>query len=98
MPQPPAGPDQSHAFLTVCTHTHLFPGARCRVQGLPRPDAFAAAPRPIGLCLRFSDGVATDAELRTGAPTGPVLSVPAYTTGAGTRAGTEPVLAQQAAR
>ncbi|MGW7056951.1 hypothetical protein ACWGHM_00215 [Streptomyces sp. NPDC054904] len=34
--------------------------------------------------LRFSDDVVTEAELRTGDPAGPVLTVPAYTTGAGT--------------
>ncbi|MFJ7061470.1 hypothetical protein ACIQVA_27735 [Streptomyces microflavus] len=84
MPQPPTEPDNAPTFLALCSHTHLFPGARCRLQGLPEPTAFAAAPQPIDIYLRFSDGAATDAELRTDDPTGPALTVPAYTTGAGT--------------
>ncbi|MFF2225905.1 hypothetical protein ACFVV7_21610 [Streptomyces globisporus] len=72
------------AYLALCTHTHLFPGARCRIQGLPRPAAFAAAPEPIEVHLRFSDGTATAAELHTEPPTGPTLTVAAYTTTAGT--------------
>ncbi|MER5770995.1 hypothetical protein [Streptomyces sp. NPDC001985] len=74
-------------FPALCGHTHLFPGARCRVQGLPDPRAFAAEPWPIEVDLRFSDGVLTEAELRTGGPAGPVLAVPAHTTGAGTPIG-----------
>ncbi|WP_432009616.1 hypothetical protein [Streptomyces bacillaris] len=86
MPQPPTEPndDDASAFLAVCGHTHLFHGARCRVQGLPAPTAFAATPHPVDLYLRFSDGAATDAELHTEDPPGPLLTVPAYTTGAGT--------------
>ncbi|NEB39670.1 hypothetical protein [Streptomyces sp. SID14515] len=72
------------AHQALCTHTHLFPGARCRVQGLPHPEAFAAAPEPIDVYLRFADGTATAAELRTEPPTGPTLTVAAYTTAAGT--------------
>ncbi|MFD5199893.1 hypothetical protein ACFWM7_06955 [Streptomyces sp. NPDC058375] len=72
------------AYLALCTHTHLFPGARCRLQGLPHPAAFAAAPESIEVHLRFSDGTATAAELHTEPPTGPTLTVAAYTTAAGT--------------
>ncbi|MFI7328131.1 hypothetical protein ACIBQ3_26325 [Streptomyces rubiginosohelvolus] len=75
---------EPNAYLALCTHTHLFPGARCRLQGLPRPAAFAAAPEPIEVHLRFSDGAAAAAELRTASPTGPALAVAAYTTAAGT--------------
>ncbi|MGW6583675.1 hypothetical protein ACWF76_30560 [Streptomyces globisporus] len=74
----------AQAYPALCTHTHLFPGARCRLQGLPHPAAFAAAPEPIEAYLRFSDGAATAAELHTGSPTGPTLTVAAYTTAAGT--------------
>ncbi|RPK67478.1 hypothetical protein EES43_03050 [Streptomyces sp. ADI96-02] len=81
MPLPATGPTEPDAFLAVCGHTHLFPGARCRLQGLPDPEAFAARPRPGDVLLRFSDAVATDAEVRTD---GPALAVPAYTTAAGT--------------
>ncbi|MGW7314501.1 hypothetical protein [Streptomyces sp. NPDC054865] len=84
MPQSSTGPAEEAAFLAVCGHTHLFPGARCRIQGLVDPHAFAAGPWPIEVELRFSDDVVTEAELRTGDPAGPVLAVPAYTTGAGT--------------
>ncbi|ALC19020.1 hypothetical protein ACH46N_05215 [Streptomyces pristinaespiralis] len=84
MPQPSTGPSEADTFLAVCDHTHLFPGARCRLQRLPDPRAFAADPQPIDVDLRFSDGVIADAELRTGGPAGPVLTVPAYTTEAGT--------------
>ncbi|WP_097867424.1 hypothetical protein [Streptomyces sp. rh34] len=72
------------AYLALCTHTHLFPGARCRLQGLPDPAAFAANPAPTDVHLRFSDGTATAAELRTEPPTGPSLTVAPYTTAAGT--------------
>ncbi|NED76233.1 hypothetical protein G3I51_28765 [Streptomyces sp. SID9944] len=78
------GAGGTDTFPAVCGHTHLFPGARCRVQGLPDPAAFAAGPSPLDVDLRFSDGVLTAAELRTGTPAGPVLAVPAYTTAAGT--------------
>ncbi|MDQ0697755.1 hypothetical protein [Streptomyces sp. W4I9-2] len=74
------------AYLALCTHTHLFPGARCRLQGLPHPAAFAASPEPTDVHLRFSDGTATAAELHTEnteTPTGPSLTVAAYTTAAG---------------
>jgi len=84
MPQPPTDPDNATTFLALCSHTHLFPGAHCHLQGLPDPAAFAAAPQPIDIYLRFPDGAATDAELLTDDPAGPVLTVPAYTTGAGT--------------
>ncbi|MER6386923.1 hypothetical protein ACFXEL_02970 [Streptomyces sp. NPDC059382] len=84
MPQPSTGPIEADTFLAVCGHTHLFPGARCRVQGLPDPRGFAAKPWPIEVELRFSDDVVTEAALRTQDPTGPVLEVPAHTTGAGT--------------
>ncbi|MER7717596.1 hypothetical protein ABTX99_11700 [Streptomyces flaveolus] len=76
--------EEPGTFLAVCGHTHLFPGARCRIQGLPDPHAFAAAPSRTDLVLRFADDVATEAELRADDPAGPLLAVPAYTTGAGT--------------
>ncbi|WP_405775700.1 hypothetical protein [Streptomyces sp. NBC_00859] len=84
MPHPPTGPTGAETFLAVCGHTHLFPGARCRIQGLPGPGAFTEGPWPVELALRFSDDVETDAALRTVGPMGPVLTVPAYVTGAGT--------------
>ncbi|MEU8957234.1 hypothetical protein AB0C93_23360 [Streptomyces sp. NPDC048518] len=95
MPHPDApGPTEPSERETVpttvaatCGHTHLFPGARCRLQGLSDPQAFAAAPWPVGVDLRFSDGVIVDADLRAGGETDPVLAVPSYTTGAGTRIG-----------
>ncbi|MBB5940339.1 hypothetical protein [Streptomyces zagrosensis] len=85
MPQPATGSTEGETFPAVCGHTHLFPGARCRLQGLPDPRAFAADPWPIGVDLRFSDVVGAEAELRTDDLAGPVLAVPAYTTGAGTK-------------
>lgn len=78
--RPAEDPPASH--LALCSHTHLFPGARCRLQGLPRPKAFATAPEPLDLYLRFSDGTAAAAELRTGTAT--TLTVAAHTTAAGT--------------
>ncbi|MFJ5293927.1 hypothetical protein [Streptomyces sp. NPDC088348] len=84
MTQPSTGPTEADTFLAVCGHTHLFPGARCRIQGLSDPRAFAEDPWAVELELRLSDDVETDAELRTTDPMGPVLAVPAYTTGAGT--------------
>ncbi|MFI2617207.1 hypothetical protein [Streptomyces sp. NPDC018584] len=85
MPQPATGPTEANTFPALCAHTHLFPGARCRLKGLPDPHAFTAAPWSIGVDLRFSDDAAAAAELRTGGPDGPVLAVPPYATGAGTR-------------
>jgi hypothetical protein len=76
--------EEPGTFLALCGHTHLFPGARCRVQGLPDPRAFAAAPSRIDLFLRFADDVVTEAELRADDRAGPLLAVPAYTTRAGT--------------
>ncbi|MEU3460428.1 hypothetical protein ABZ721_10780 [Streptomyces sp. NPDC006733] len=87
MPPSPTGPSDADAFLAVCSHTHLFPGARCRIQALPDPPAFAANPLPVELLLRFCDDVVTAAELQTEGPTGPLLAVPAYTTAAGTPIG-----------
>jgi hypothetical protein len=84
MPPSSTGPAEADTYVAVCGHTHLFPGARCRVQGLPDPDAFAAAPTPIDVDVRFSDAVIAEARLSTADPAGPVLVVPAYTTGAGT--------------
>ncbi|WP_241968580.1 hypothetical protein [Streptomyces sp. ICBB 8177] len=84
MPEPSARSREADTRPAVCGHTHLFPGARCRVQGLSDPRAFAADPWPVELDLRFSDGVVADAVLRTGGPEGAVLVVPPYTTGAGT--------------
>ncbi|WP_121716185.1 hypothetical protein [Streptomyces sp. E5N91] len=87
MPHPSGGPSGTDTFPALCGHTHLFPGARCRVQGLPDPGAFAVKPRPLDVDLRFSDGVLVAARLLTepgeGSPL--VLAVPAHTTAAGTR-------------
>ncbi|MFE4857910.1 hypothetical protein [Streptomyces sp. NPDC056670] len=83
MTQPSTGPARADAYLAVCGHTHLFPGARLHVQGLSDPSDFAAHPRSVELELRLSDDVVTEADLRT-TEQSPVLSVPAYTTGAGT--------------
>ncbi|MEU3660307.1 hypothetical protein AB0E77_11150 [Streptomyces sp. NPDC032940] len=84
MTSSPKPGDEPDSFLALCGHTHVFPGARLRVRGLPDPLAFAAAPGPLDLLLRFSDDVVTEAELRADGPAGPVLTVPAHTTGAGT--------------
>ncbi|GAA3487303.1 hypothetical protein [Streptomyces cremeus] len=75
--------DAAETYPAVCGHTHLFPGVRCRLQGLPDAAAFVAAPRSLPVDLRFSDGTSADAELRAGAPGHPVLAVPAHTTAAG---------------
>ncbi|MEU6483996.1 hypothetical protein [Streptomyces sp. NPDC046887] len=84
-PPPADGPaDAADTYPAVCDHTHLFAGARLRVQALPDPAAFAARPRPIEVDLRFSDGVVADTELRIPESGGPQLAVPAYTTAAGT--------------
>ncbi|RAJ33267.1 hypothetical protein K353_05663 [Kitasatospora sp. SolWspMP-SS2h] len=87
----------SETFPALCAHTHLFPGARLRVQGLPDPAALAAAlgPPDADLDLRFADGSAAEGRLRAAGPdgaetaaTGPAvaeLAVAGYTTAAGTR-------------
>ncbi|MFD3972470.1 hypothetical protein [Streptomyces cyaneofuscatus] len=77
-------PKDATSIPATCSHTHLFPGARCHLEGLPAPTAFATSPHPIDIYLRFPDGAATDVELHTTDPAGPTLKVPAYTTGAGT--------------
>ena len=87
MPPSSTGPADADTYVAVCGHTHLFPGARCRVQGLPDPRGFAARPVPIDVDVRFSDGVIADARLSTGGPAEAVLTVSAYTTGAGTSIG-----------
>ncbi|MFI8878952.1 hypothetical protein [Streptomyces sp. NPDC055243] len=86
MPQSSTGPTEANTFLAVCGHTHLFPGAHCRLLGLSDPTAFAAEPWPIDVELRLSDDVVTEAQLRADSM-GPVLTVSAYTTGAGTPIG-----------
>ncbi|MFA3872348.1 hypothetical protein ABS735_01390 [Streptomyces sp. MMCC 100] len=89
MAHPSGGPAGTDTYPALCGHTHLFPGARCRVQGLPDPVAFVAGPRPLDVDLRFSDGVMVATRLRTEPGEGPspavVLAVPAHTTAAGTR-------------
>ncbi|MFF7604973.1 hypothetical protein [Streptomyces parvulus] len=87
MPPSSPGPADADTYAAVCEHTHLFPGARCRVQGLPDPRGFAARPTPIDVDVRFSDGVIADARLSTDGPADLVLTVAAYTTGAGTSIG-----------
>ncbi|MEU9418009.1 hypothetical protein [Streptomyces sp. NPDC051000] len=98
MPHSSSGPNEADTFLAVCGHTHLFPGARCRLQGLSDPRAFAAQPWPVEVELRFSDDVVTEARLRTGEGAGPVLAVPAYTTGAGASIGSRTWLVREFAR
>lgn len=75
-----------HLPGAVRAHAPL-PGGALPRPGLPDPDAFAAAPRPLDVDLRFSDGVLVAARLLTepgeGSPL--VLAVPAHTTAAGTR-------------
>ncbi|MEV0588303.1 hypothetical protein [Nonomuraea sp. NPDC050310] len=58
-------------------HTHLFPGAQVRVDGLTEPE-------PAALHLRLSDGTEVEAELLTG-PHGALVEVAGYTSAAGTR-------------
>ncbi|RSN63814.1 hypothetical protein DMH12_04700 [Streptomyces sp. WAC 04229] len=84
MPRSSTGPADADTYVAVCDRTHLFPGARCRVQGLPDPRGFAARPAPIDVDVRFSDGVIADARLSADDPAAPVLIVAAYTTAAGT--------------
>ncbi|MEU6736717.1 hypothetical protein [Streptomyces physcomitrii] len=85
MDHPSPGSPADRVHPAVCAHTHLFPGGSCRLRELPDPEGFAAAPRPLGLALRFSDGVVVaDAELLVAEDGDTVLTVPAYTTGAGT--------------
>lgn len=79
---PPA--DGAAVLAARCSHTHLFPGARVLVEGVPDPAAFAVAPHPLTLALRFTDGVLTEADLVTDGAAGTVLAVPAHTTDAGT--------------
>lgn len=98
MPEPSTAPDAAPVFLAVCGHTHLFPGARCRLLGLPDPRTFAAAPHPAGLALRLCDDVVAEAELRMPDTTGPVLAVPACTTGAGTSVGSRSWLVREFVR
>ncbi|MET9255416.1 hypothetical protein [Streptomyces sp. NPDC003717] len=77
----------TETFPALCGHSHLFPGARCRLQNLRDPGAFAAAPWPVEVDLRFSDGVVVDAVLASAGPgddAPAVLTVPAYSTAAGT--------------
>ncbi|WP_432100314.1 hypothetical protein [Streptomyces sp. WAC 04229] len=87
MPPSSTGPAGADTYVAVCDRTHLFPGARCRIQGLPDPRGFAARPAPVDVDVRFSDGVIADARLSTEGPADPVLVVAAYTTAAGTSIG-----------
>lgn len=80
----PSSTGPADAVLAVCGHTHLFPGARCRIQGLSDPRAFAQDPQSIELELRLSGDAGTQAELLTVDPSRPALSVSGYVTGAGT--------------
>ncbi|MEU6481978.1 hypothetical protein ABZ858_34915 [Streptomyces sp. NPDC047017] len=59
-------------------HSHLFPGARVRVEHL-------SALRPCALRLCFSDGERAPAEILLSPSGEAVLAVEEYTTGAGTR-------------
>lgn len=60
-------------------HSHLFGGARLLAQGAARPL------RPAAVEVLFRDGVAVAAELvATGDDDRLLLSLPAYTTAAGT--------------
>ncbi|MEV1008213.1 hypothetical protein [Streptomyces sp. NPDC049881] len=72
-----AAPDDGR-YDAVCAHTHLFNGARVRVQGLADPG------RATGLTLRFSDGATADAELLVAGTGDASLAVGEYVTRAGT--------------
>ncbi|MGW1839889.1 hypothetical protein [Streptomyces sp. NPDC002067] len=85
MPHSVPGPCEDRALPALCAHTHLFPGARCRLLKVPDPEGFAGAPRPVGVALRFSDGAVAAAELEVAEDGGAVLAVDAYVTAAGTR-------------
>lgn len=87
MARPPEAPPpdgRGRPYPADCDHTHLFPGARVRVNGLLDPEGFAAVPLPLELALRFSDASFTDAELLLAPADAPTLTVAAYTTDAGT--------------
>ncbi|MDT0266470.1 hypothetical protein RM844_09185 [Streptomyces sp. DSM 44915] len=81
----PATPDPAAGgpYPAVCGFSHLFRGARVRVQGLPDPAGYVAAPAPVSLELLFSDGVTLLAEVLVDAGGAALLAVPAYTTEAG---------------
>jgi hypothetical protein len=57
------------------------------VLGIPDPAIFVAAPVPVALALRFSDGATAGADLLVSDDGAAVLTVAAYTTEAGTRIG-----------
>lgn len=81
----PAAPDPADRgpYPAVCDHTHLFRGARVRVQGLADPAGYAARPLPLDLELVFSDGVVLTVEVLVSDGSGAALAVPAHTTEAG---------------
>ncbi|WP_062213523.1 hypothetical protein [Streptomyces sp. NBRC 109706] len=76
--------DPTARYSALCPHTHLFRGGRLRIRELPDPAGYAAAPRPLDLVLRMSDGTAVDAELLFSATGDAMLAVTAHTTAAGT--------------
>ncbi|WP_059008177.1 hypothetical protein [Streptomyces specialis] len=77
--------DRTGRYAGVCGHTHLFRGARVRVKGVTDPGSYVAAPAPMGLLVRFSDGTTADAEVVVSADGAAALGVAAHTTRAGTR-------------
>ncbi len=81
-PLPDTGGGRS--FPADCAHTHLFPGARCRIRDLSDPQGFVEAPAPLGITLCFSDGVAVPAELLVAGKGDVVMAVEEHKTAAGT--------------
>ncbi|MGP3776028.1 hypothetical protein ACTWJ8_34900 [Streptomyces sp. SDT5-1] len=68
-------------------HSHLFPGARVRVEGLEAPSAQLDDPQPLTFVVHFADGEEAAAELLVpgdGDPGSSVLAVEAHTSRAGT--------------
>lgn len=68
-------------------HSHLFPGARIRVEGLDAPAAHLDTPQPLSFVVRFADDEEAAAEVLVpgdGRPDSTVLAVEAHTTRAGT--------------
>ncbi|MFI5664654.1 hypothetical protein [Streptomyces sp. NPDC051684] len=68
-------------------HSHLFPGARIRVEGLDAPTAHVDTPQPLTFVVQFADGEEAAAEVLVpgdGRPDSTVLAVEAHTSRAGT--------------
>ena len=68
-------------------HSHLFPGARVRIEGFDDPAAQVDIPQPHIFALHFADCEEAAAELlvpEDGDPGSSVLAVEAHTSRAGT--------------